>query len=398
MPLLDVTLTSPNDWKYISEGGATIVFSYCGPPDERFDERVLRLKKQTIDVGGLEGDETFQTEIIPRLVPRKHLVEMEAVTLSTSWLEALSALSTSLRPTWRTDYIDCASPSGFLAPNLTSSLITVEIKPKWSFLGPGMHTCRFCMHSSIRGWTTSYCPLDLFSQNPTRMKDALYHLYNSQTEGTATQNNFRIFIQGERAAPAQVTSTLQRLGMLQPEAMSQDRETRELVVETLHASLVQPESLSLLQTLNRLQRTLDDGGIENLASLWDQVHLKQKPFGEGNVQPSLDEWSSFVKEYLKLQDTPASSEVEAVEARLRYHILSYLLSTTFKDCSIMIMLDSLQHKSSTTPSRIFLIDLDPKPIERLSKWLKQDRNIANEYAALASQSKKECVDDWSSEK
>ena len=37
--------TSPHDWKYVSEGGSTIVFSYAGPPHPHFDGTALRLRK-----------------------------------------------------------------------------------------------------------------------------------------------------------------------------------------------------------------------------------------------------------------------------------------------------------------------------------------------------------------
>ena len=42
--LISVTDTSPQDWKYISEGGATIVFSYTGD-NPLFNGTVLRLRK-----------------------------------------------------------------------------------------------------------------------------------------------------------------------------------------------------------------------------------------------------------------------------------------------------------------------------------------------------------------
>ncbi|KAJ3999165.1 inositol-pentakisphosphate 2-kinase [Lentinula boryana] len=391
MPSLDITTTSPSSWKYLSEGGATLVFAYAGPPDERFDQTVLRLRKNSTAVEDEKSITLFQTEIISCLLPQKHLVHMEAVMLSLSWLETVSNLCASSRPAWRTGDIDLKCTSGFLAPNLVSSPISVEIKPKWSFLRPGMRTCRFCMHSSCRGWTTSYCPLDLFSSSPSRMKNALYALYDSWTAGAATQNNFRLFIGGGLVTRNGLLPILQRLGLLHS-SIAEENEVRELVVGTLHASLLQPESLTLLKTLNRLQRTLDGVGIEGLASLWDKVYLGKKKFGEGILQPTLNEWKLFVDEYLEHQNSSVSSQAQPDEVHLRYHILSYLLSATFKDCSIMIKLPDLHHNSS--PPQITLIDLDSKPIQRLQKWLEQDRNIVYEYTVISRQMlKKECVDD-----
>ena len=85
----NVTSTSPGDWKYVSEGGATIVFSYCGPPDPVFTGTVLRLRKVSRnlnkDVGlhsdsgsaAFEGEEeepddpsiSFQQKVISQLIP-----------------------------------------------------------------------------------------------------------------------------------------------------------------------------------------------------------------------------------------------------------------------------------------------------------------------------------------
>ncbi|KAJ4487861.1 inositol-pentakisphosphate 2-kinase [Lentinula aciculospora] len=397
MSIPDITTTSPHHWKYLSEGGANIVFSYDGPrdADERFYGKVLRLRKNSTAVEDEENAVLFQAEIISRLVSQKHLVDVEIVLSSPSWLEKLSSLCTNSRPTWRTDNIDLECTKGFLASNLVSSPISAEIKPKWSFLRLGMCTCRFCMHSSCRGWTTTYCPLDIFSASPTRIKNALYALYDWWSDDAATQNNFRLFAGGSLVSPDDLLPTSQRLGLL----LSSEKEVRELVVETLHASLVQPESLLLLKTLNALQRTLDGEGIEGLASLWNRVHQKTT-VGNGYFQPTLDEWKSFITEHFERQGSSVSPPAQSDEDQLRYHILSYLLSSTFKDCSIMIMLPGLLHHSlpiSSFPSRITLIDLDQKPVQRLQKWLEQDRNIQQRYTELVSQKeamKKECVDEW----
>jgi inositol-pentakisphosphate 2-kinase len=49
-PIPDISSTSPKFWKYISEGGATIVFSYRGPPHDVFSHSVVRLRKAVRDV------------------------------------------------------------------------------------------------------------------------------------------------------------------------------------------------------------------------------------------------------------------------------------------------------------------------------------------------------------
>lgn len=199
-------------------------------------------------------------------------------------------------------------------------------------------------------------------------------------------------------SPEDLLPALRGLGMLHSSVL-EEKGIRELVVETLLVSFMKSESLELLKTLKNLQRTLDGLGIEGLASLWDNVHsLDRASFGGGFPQPPIDDWKFFVTEYLEPQGSSVPPQALSGETQLRYNILSYLLSATFKDCSMMIMLPGLLHESLPTslfPSRITLIDLDPKRVERLQKWLEQDRNIMQEYTVSSqTKSEKRCVDVW----
>ncbi|KAL0065491.1 hypothetical protein AAF712_007555 [Marasmius tenuissimus] len=99
-PSSDITQTDPTtDWKYVSEGGATIVFSYIGPSNPTFDGMVLRLRKQpNVPVGVRDSDSdsdsdssdgeesededpsiSFQRQCMSRLVPKEHLPKLQSV-------------------------------------------------------------------------------------------------------------------------------------------------------------------------------------------------------------------------------------------------------------------------------------------------------------------------------
>ncbi|KIK57726.1 hypothetical protein GYMLUDRAFT_262897 [Collybiopsis luxurians FD-317 M1] len=393
--------TRPDDWNYLSEGASTAVFTYSGS-ESQFQDKVLRVRK---DDGTTAQDETasllFQEEIVPRLIPEKHLVTAEPVFVSKAWLQTLSIICAALRPAWRKDNIDLSRNQALLVPNLVASPVSVEIKPKWSFLkGKSPQTCRYCMHALTRGWITSYCPLDLFSSSSERVAKAIYGLYDAWAGGAATQNNFRLFVGGEKVPPNNLFSALQKHGILPP-AVSESG-IRDIFVETLQTSLLNFEFSTLLKTLKQLQWTLDGSGIEGLAMVWEEVHSQSyspvKPsFGKGFPQPTPADWQAFVTEYLEGEHGVQRKRTGA--EKLRYHILSYLLSATFKDCSIIIMLPGLLDKTSpesSFPSRITLVDLDPKPIERLQKWLDQNREILQDYDGLVSRETKRkiCVDDW----
>jgi inositol-pentakisphosphate 2-kinase len=136
--------TRPTDWKYVSEGGATIVFSYVGPPNPSYDGMVLRLRKATTDADdGSTSDVTtmdeepddpiieYQTRCIERLVPRQYLPRLESVALERWWLEQLAKVHHGQRPGYRIgkDHIDLKRRKGVLATDLVGGNWTaVEIK------------------------------------------------------------------------------------------------------------------------------------------------------------------------------------------------------------------------------------------------------------------------------
>jgi inositol-pentakisphosphate 2-kinase len=141
--MADVRHTNPSSWKYVSEGGATIVFSYVGPPHPKFDGTVLRLRKITAntatrphaqsDSESERDDPTieFQSKCIERLIPPQYLPRLESVVIDRSWLEALVALHDSVRPEERREKggINLERKSGVLATDLVGgNWLAVEIK------------------------------------------------------------------------------------------------------------------------------------------------------------------------------------------------------------------------------------------------------------------------------
>ncbi|KAK0229049.1 inositol-pentakisphosphate 2-kinase [Armillaria fumosa] len=422
-----ITATLPSHWKYISEGGATIVFSYVGPPNSDFDGMVLRLRKSGVQTPVLEkqtfGTVTeeeepddssivFQETCMKRLIPSVHLPKLQSVQVEKAWLEELSRAHQQDRPLQRTASggIDTTKSKAVLATDLVGgSELAVEIKPKWSFLPNKIYlsadncaikanTCRFCMHSRMKsngGETVSlgYCPLDLFSNNRGRMKQAVYSLYDNWLASDGTVNNLKIFVKGTKIGVDQ------KFSMFSPEVFEESEENiRETFSEEILTLLV---NTPVLRVLNKVQRTLDSLDIEGLSLLWRETHRPANPpqstngytpseraIGVGEPNPSLSDWSAFIDEYLT-----RSPDLED----LRYHLLAYLLSATFKDCSIMIRMDLLDPRrpqEDVDPSKVTVIDLDPKNMARLSVWEKLDETIVKAYSAIPLADRKTCLDDW----
>lgn len=140
--MADVVHTQPKDWKYVSEGGATIVFSYIGPPNPVFDGTVLRLRKrkvssndQSLDAGlGDEPDDPsieYQTKVMSRLIPSEHLPVLQTVHLYKRWLQDFGQFHADSRPEdrRRVDTIDLNRKKGVLATDLVGgNWLAVEIK------------------------------------------------------------------------------------------------------------------------------------------------------------------------------------------------------------------------------------------------------------------------------
>jgi inositol-pentakisphosphate 2-kinase len=97
----------------------------------------------------------------------------------------------------------------------------------------------------------------------------------------------------------------------------------------------------------------------------------------------MSDWVDFLDTYL----STTKSELDhcnPLPENLRYHLLAYLLSATFKDCSIIVRLDFLRPTEEFAPSSVnsvAVIDLDPKRMDKLKAWEELDMKIVNTYAS-----------------
>jgi len=198
-------------------------------------------------------------------------------------------------------------------------------------------------------------------------------------------------IDGSSTDPTQVQAIAAYVGA---EANATLTDLRPLFVERLFPLLY---DTVLLRTLATLQRTLDALDIEGLSALWglnpSHDHQENIPVGWRSPEPTIEEWVSFTAEYLKGGREYDRFDLSKMEAgRLRYWMLAYLMSATFKDCSMILRLYADEKDGQDT---ITAIDLDPKSVERLRKWGQQDREIVLAYKAHGM-TKEPCIDDGNS--
>jgi len=174
----------------------------------------------------------------------------------------------------------------------------------------------------------------------------------------------------------------------------------------------------VLHVLSDLQRDLDALDIEGLSKLWkltesstplyrqtfsEQIsggyesELPATPIGVSSPfllspEPYISDWVDFLDAYLTPKKPEMNHSIPSPE-NLRYYLLAYLLSATFKDCSIIVKLDFLKPGESQQdfkPDSVTVIDLDPKGMDKLRHWEKLDQEIAQTYSSV--QVKRVCVD------
>ncbi|KXN86936.1 Inositol-pentakisphosphate 2-kinase [Leucoagaricus sp. SymC.cos] len=434
-----ITQTLPSHWKYVSEGGATIVFSYVGPPNSPYDGMVLRLRKavneNTLAAGPVDEDERddptieYQTRCMEQLFPQENLPLLQSAGLEKAWLERLAKEHEISRPEARTgkDHIDFSRKKGVLATDLVGGgWIAVEVKPKWAFFPSATHlseetkmiktrTCRFCMHSFMRRqksqkYVNNYCPLDLFSGRADRVHRAVSHLWDAWEHSDGSVNNLKVFARGKVVLP----SRTERLLADNLRGNPTFEQIRKAFQEALSDTLLNSPVLTII---SRLQRSLDVLDIEGLSKLWQEAELQSSsyqstlnsyfeqpipheripPLGVSSMylpepEPSISDWVEF----LDIFHSPQAAQMDHTRPKienLRYYLLAYLLSATLKDCSIIVKLDFLEPESQDERKLhpVAVIDLDPKSLDRLQRWEKLDQEIVSSYTPME---RKICIDGW----
>ncbi|GAA5900671.1 inositol-pentakisphosphate 2-kinase [Sporobolomyces salmoneus] len=387
-----ISSTRPEDWSYLAEGGANLVLTYRSQDNSAFNRKVLRLRKRNKagkSLGG-EADTDFHNFIIQPLFP--HAVELETAPVEREWLQGVQKMldEEETRPQERreTSEIDVESQFGILADDLLGGEgFAFEIKPKWGFLPSFLESelspstrstkstyCRFCMHryhrsGSLNDHAEGYCPLDLYSGEEARVRKAVDDLFSLWVSSDGEANNFRIFHSGTRATPGDLSPLAASF-----EAASSLSSLREHILSLLVPALL---SSPLLANLCQLQSSLDSLDVDGLASRistelnidLSDPSVDLSPLGP---QPTVEEWQSFLSTF---RQTPTS------QLDLRQLVLSYLLSATFKDCSIIVR-PSTSSNLGQEEATLKAIDLDPKPIKKLAKWYELDRAIVENWKKM----------------
>ncbi len=223
-----------------------------------------------------------------------------------------------------------------------------------------------------------YCPLDLYSGRTDRVLKAVEALWQGYTGTGGLGNNLRLYVDGKQVSPAE------EAGNVPSDAI------KSALIDTFSTSFV-------LRRLSMLQRRLDLVDVEGIVKML----LGEAPSPEAEQGMSLD-----VRSADRLLEEPSTEELLQLMKKLRGHfhiggvaaggsavwttrdhVLAYLLSATFKDCSLIVRFgldlgdaDGTDKPASLSRMAIKVIDLDLKPLSKFWKWAELDRQIWTAYA------------------
>lgn len=162
----------------------------------------------------------------------------------------------------------------------------------------------------------------------------------------------------------------------------------------------------VLHHLARLQASLD---ALDVRGLWNRIEKESTSTG-GNLkkselfsEPTIEEYQEIAEMWLlhnkesdqdplhrpgsisSFNQTPKESDYVFIsKLTLRQSILAFLLSASFKDCSLFISLTPSDAKDADKQevyqAQFHLVDLDPKPSDRLDHYLELDIKIEEVFS------------------
>lgn len=157
----------------------------------------------------------------------------------------------------------------------------------------------------------------------------------------------------------------------------------------------------LVKRLSQLQASLDPLDIEGLRSLLmdregiDIAKMDDSTVSKLGGEVSISEYAQFVQHYShalslsRSQPAPAdghsgtlSDSWPSEDSPTRDLIIAYLLSATFKDCSLFASIRTLPNATASAGSNdidIQVVDCDVKSVDRLKKWYDLDQDIVHSF-------------------
>ncbi|CAO3610392.1 unnamed protein product [Cunninghamella blakesleeana] len=395
-----------SDWVYLAEGNANIVLKYVGK-SPKLVGHVLRLSKikstnKEEELLDHEFIKQFSQKIIGKLIGQHYINDMIQIQVDESFITTIEKKIHDNRCMKRRTELLHQPSIGFLMKDMTLNYApndtwTFEIKPKWGFLPNSkwidkqhqqlkMEKCRFCMHQRLRNKKNAheekeedyYCPLDLYSGDPKRMKHAIIASLKK------THSYLKLFYNGEFILQPERINDLALFNNNNEDNEEGNNMTNDMILSKI-ANLLVTILLkdTILKRLKHLQQSLDAIDIEG-------IYLFYQRFNYHHFKSTYDLhfWKNVVENFLIRQSQNSETKGTNLDDDSIQRIGEYLLSMTLKDCSIMIsvMKNKVENKQSKDLNtvtinedqfhyHIKLVDIDMKKWSKIPYWFELDRQI-----------------------
>lgn len=384
-------------WKYISEGNVHIVVEIVGTSDV---VRLIKEDGESTDYNMVCNSVNFVNLVMIPLLSNIENKVQEVIEITTEEMTELNRELVVFRPEHRrkksvlSRYAIRTENLTILSPKCVKNFC-VEIKPKKGYLASSLKKyskCYYCLKQHLKlnenliSQTSTYCPLDLFSGETERMKQALLSLVNNP------QNNLKIFQNGclifDEKSPQNAFDDIATNIFMFTSA----NQFLDFIIETLlsgnsKSTTVLTESKEVTIPVEKHNCT-ENNKLNTNTFLYNLLHL-QKLSESLNYDPDATENLEYVPVIIKqLINNKLDLKIETDREKFMKtcdpnHLA--LISAVFKDCSIMIQFtndfkdghSALQVGDRIIPFRVSVTDLEPKPGKTLAKRIKTERKLVS---------------------
>ena len=410
-------------WKYRGEGNANLVLALTN------NNKIIRFQKFSSNEKKKEEKIWFQVdfcrEVMQPLLGKSFVNVPDIVFISDSEINELNKFIHPFRDVKRLnkeigsnyatishDLCFFSNTSSSFNPNPT---FCVEIKPKQGWIPISeryFKKCTFCLNQYLKlkqgtvKSKTQYCPLDLFSGNHNRMKFAIRSLLE------CPQNNMKIF-KNENLILDDTNSKNYKTILEDWFGANEEEKLIENFTSVItHALLSEFDDLKWKANSDDVDEEklshsrISQNLIDEINSIFFNTSLcydkKYEKLPENcvlnrilNVQKldelGCDKINQLYDSHPHEDDYDYLHDLLSNPKNISKHIIRYLLATTVKDCSIMIVFQKSPRENTTSlyqntikdlndSKYIFQIgisDLDPKPASCIVKHKKRNNDVIN---------------------
>ena len=370
-------------WKFLAEGHLNAVFSNSKGQIIRCRKKYISEKRPIFEIVSIQQTYDYYHNVIVKIIPNQYLPKMELLNLDQCHKKNLAADIQKFsqrgdNPTLMRDEAHCLlmdDASYLSSKNNKTPTLAIEIKPKCGFiLDPKIQkSSRFQLQQRLklkegsRQEISKYCPLDFYAGDVETFTRSITNLIETpQNNLRAFKDEILVFDHNIAKDIDDFSARNQKFLEIFQDNLDKNLNSIEKISSLLFDCLKNP--LEILLNLQKLDRI---GSRKALSLLENMQNSDKDQLQEYNGAF----WKSIV-------DNIGSRNPD-------FDFGKYLISNTFKDCSIMIAIAKVKDNGNFSKKnelnddrrecliekdgqryvyKVTLVDFDPKPIGKIKRY------------------------------